>query len=66
MKSLQEACITYFSVAVTRHCEQGNLRKKEFVLAYGLKEMIFPPGEKVGQRVQGWRQEQEAKSSCLQ
>lgn len=34
---LLSSCVGYFSVAVVKHPDRGNFRKKGFLLAYGYK-----------------------------
>lgn len=50
-------CIRYFSMAMMKHHHQGNLYKKEFVLAYSLRGMTH------GSHWQAWWQKQEVESS---
>lgn len=64
------------SVAVSKHQDQSNLDEKKFILAYSSREIGAHPGGEPwhhlgegfnhGSEQQGWRKEQETKSTKLQ
>lgn len=56
-------CVNYFFAAVIKFHDHGNLEKKELMLASGSREIRVMMG--LSNKQQGWQQEWEAESSCL-
>lgn len=65
-QSLTGGWISYFSGAVIKHPDQGNLWKKDIILARNSRRVRVYDGRRHSTKQQAWEQQQKASNSQLE